>query len=80
MARLCASRSRLPREVAQADVDGCPSAGVHRPHAHVVTGHLCPQGADPLGCGDALLATATLALCAGGSLQAAALGLLPEVR
>lgn len=34
---------------------------------------LCPQGADPLGCGDALLATATLTLCAGGSLQAAAL-------
>jgi rfaE bifunctional protein kinase chain/domain/rfaE bifunctional protein nucleotidyltransferase chain/domain len=34
---------------------------------------LCPQGIDPLGCGDALLATATLALCAGGSLQAAAL-------
>jgi rfaE bifunctional protein kinase chain/domain/rfaE bifunctional protein nucleotidyltransferase chain/domain len=31
------------------------------------------QGAiDPLGCGDALLATATLALAAGGSLQAAA--------
>jgi rfaE bifunctional protein kinase chain/domain/rfaE bifunctional protein nucleotidyltransferase chain/domain len=34
---------------------------------------LCPQGADPLGCGDALLATATLTLAAGGSLQAAAL-------
>jgi rfaE bifunctional protein kinase chain/domain/rfaE bifunctional protein nucleotidyltransferase chain/domain len=34
---------------------------------------LCPQGVDPLGCGDALLATATLTLCAGGSLQAAAL-------
>jgi rfaE bifunctional protein kinase chain/domain/rfaE bifunctional protein nucleotidyltransferase chain/domain len=34
---------------------------------------LCPQGLDPLGCGDALLATTTLALCAGGSLQAAAL-------
>lgn len=34
---------------------------------------LCPHGADPLGCGDALLATATLALSAGGSLQAAAL-------
>jgi rfaE bifunctional protein kinase chain/domain/rfaE bifunctional protein nucleotidyltransferase chain/domain len=34
---------------------------------------LCPQGLDPLGCGDALLATATLTLCAGGSLQAAAL-------
>jgi rfaE bifunctional protein kinase chain/domain/rfaE bifunctional protein nucleotidyltransferase chain/domain len=34
---------------------------------------LCPQGLDALGCGDALLATATLTLCAGGSLQAAAL-------
>lgn len=34
---------------------------------------LCPRGIDPLGCGDALLATATLSLCAGGSLQAAAL-------
>lgn len=34
---------------------------------------LCPHGIDPLGCGDALLATATLTLCAGGSLQAAAL-------
>jgi bifunctional ADP-heptose synthase (sugar kinase/adenylyltransferase) len=34
---------------------------------------LCPQGTDPLGCGDALLATATLTLAAGGSLQAAAL-------
>jgi rfaE bifunctional protein kinase chain/domain len=34
---------------------------------------LCPQGTDPLGCGDALLATATLALAAGGSPQAAAL-------
>src|SRR5207249_1277736 len=28
---------------------------------------------DPLGCGDALLATASVALAAGGSLQAAAL-------
>ena len=28
---------------------------------------------DPLGCGDALLATASLTLAAGGSLQAAAL-------
>jgi rfaE bifunctional protein kinase chain/domain/rfaE bifunctional protein nucleotidyltransferase chain/domain len=34
---------------------------------------LCRQGVDPLGCGDALLAAATLALCAGGSLEAAAL-------
>lgn len=34
---------------------------------------LCPHAIDPLGCGDALLAAATLALSAGGSLQAAAL-------
>lgn len=34
---------------------------------------LSPRVVDPLGCGDALLATATLTLCAGGSLQAAAL-------
>ena len=34
---------------------------------------LSPHGVDPLGCGDALLAAATLTLCAGGSLQAAAL-------
>jgi bifunctional ADP-heptose synthase (sugar kinase/adenylyltransferase) len=34
---------------------------------------LSTHAVDPLGCGDALLATATLALCAGGSLQAAAL-------
>jgi rfaE bifunctional protein kinase chain/domain/rfaE bifunctional protein nucleotidyltransferase chain/domain len=33
---------------------------------------LCPRAVDPLGCGDALLATATLALAAGGSLHAAA--------
>ena len=33
---------------------------------------LAPQAIDPLGCGDALLATATLTLAAGGSLQAAA--------
>jgi sugar/nucleoside kinase (ribokinase family) len=34
---------------------------------------LCPHAIDPLGCGDALLSAATLALAAGGSLQAAAL-------
>jgi rfaE bifunctional protein kinase chain/domain/rfaE bifunctional protein nucleotidyltransferase chain/domain len=34
---------------------------------------LSPRVVDPLGCGDALLAAATLTLCAGGSLQAAAL-------
>jgi rfaE bifunctional protein kinase chain/domain/rfaE bifunctional protein nucleotidyltransferase chain/domain len=34
---------------------------------------LAPQGIDPLGCGDALLATASLALAAGGSRPAAAL-------
>lgn len=34
---------------------------------------LSAHAVDPLGCGDALLATATLALAAGGSLQAAAL-------
>lgn len=34
---------------------------------------LAANAIDPLGCGDALLATATLALAAGGSLQAAAL-------
>jgi rfaE bifunctional protein kinase chain/domain/rfaE bifunctional protein nucleotidyltransferase chain/domain len=33
---------------------------------------LCNRAVDPLGCGDALLATASLALAAGGSLQAAA--------
>lgn len=33
---------------------------------------LAPHAVDPLGCGDALLATATLALTAGGSLEAAA--------
>lgn len=33
---------------------------------------LAPHTIDPLGCGDALLATATLALAAGGSLEAAA--------
>jgi rfaE bifunctional protein kinase chain/domain len=34
---------------------------------------LSPRVVDPLGCGDALLAAATLTLCAGGTLQAAAL-------
>ena len=34
---------------------------------------LSARTVDPLGCGDALLATASLALAAGGSLQAAAL-------
>ncbi len=34
---------------------------------------LSTTSVDPLGCGDALLATATLALASGGSLQAAAL-------
>ena len=33
---------------------------------------LCAGAVDPLGCGDALLATASLILAAGGSLQAAA--------
>ncbi|MDB5358113.1 MAG: Bifunctional protein HldE [Phycisphaerales bacterium] len=33
---------------------------------------LSPHAVDPLGCGDALLATASLILAAGGSLQAAA--------
>ncbi|MCC6427404.1 MAG: adenylyltransferase/cytidyltransferase family protein [Phycisphaerales bacterium] len=32
---------------------------------------LCPMGVDPLGCGDSLLAAATLTLAAGGSLLAA---------
>lgn len=32
---------------------------------------MCPVALDPLGCGDAMLATATLALAAGGSLLAA---------
>ncbi|MEO0715410.1 MAG: PfkB family carbohydrate kinase, partial [Planctomycetota bacterium] len=34
---------------------------------------LTPHAVDPLGCGDAMLAAATLALASGGSLQAAAL-------
>jgi rfaE bifunctional protein kinase chain/domain len=34
---------------------------------------MAAHAVDPLGCGDALLATATLALAAGGSLQAAAI-------
>lgn len=34
---------------------------------------LCHRPTDPLGCGDALLATATLTLAAGGSVQAAGL-------
>jgi bifunctional ADP-heptose synthase (sugar kinase/adenylyltransferase) len=33
---------------------------------------LAPRAIDPLGCGDALLAVATLALAAGGTVQAAA--------
>jgi bifunctional ADP-heptose synthase (sugar kinase/adenylyltransferase) len=33
---------------------------------------LASQAVDPLGCGDALLSAATLALAAGGSLHAAA--------
>ncbi|RYG66143.1 hypothetical protein EON77_17750, partial [bacterium] len=33
----------------------------------------CKRGVDPLGCGDALLATATATLAAGGDLMAAAL-------
>jgi rfaE bifunctional protein kinase chain/domain/rfaE bifunctional protein nucleotidyltransferase chain/domain len=33
---------------------------------------LAPHAVDPLGCGDALLATATLAMAAGGSVHAAA--------
>jgi len=33
---------------------------------------LCGQAVDPLGCGDAMLATASLTLAAGGSLHAAA--------
>ena len=40
--------------------------------AMVLALSLAPQAIDPLGCGDALLAAATLALAAGGSLQAAA--------
>lgn len=32
---------------------------------------LCPMGVDPLGCGDSLLAAATLTLASGGSLLAA---------
>ncbi|MGD9690244.1 MAG: PfkB family carbohydrate kinase [Phycisphaerales bacterium] len=38
--------------------------------AHVPA--LCGQALDPLGCGDALLAAATMALCAGGTLVSAA--------
>jgi sugar/nucleoside kinase (ribokinase family) len=33
---------------------------------------MCPQALDALGCGDALMAAATMTLCAGGSLLAAA--------
>jgi bifunctional ADP-heptose synthase (sugar kinase/adenylyltransferase) len=49
-----------------------PRSAADRLHSEYLPA-LCPSGLDPLGCGDALLATATLTLCAGGSLQAAAL-------
>jgi rfaE bifunctional protein kinase chain/domain/rfaE bifunctional protein nucleotidyltransferase chain/domain len=42
---------------------------LHSEYLPALSGH----AVDPLGCGDALLATATLVLSAGGSLQAAAL-------
>ena len=42
---------------------------LHSEYVPALSGH----AADPLGCGDALLAAATLTLTAGGSLQAAAL-------
>jgi sugar/nucleoside kinase (ribokinase family) len=42
---------------------------LHSEYLPALSGH----PVDPLGCGDALLATATLVLCAGGSFQAAAL-------
>ena len=49
-----------------------PESAAERLHSEYLPA-LSPQAVDPLGCGDALLATATLALCAGGSLPAAAL-------
>lgn len=50
---------------------GAHSAG-DRLHSEYLPA-LSPRAVDPLGCGDALLAAATVTLCAGGSLQAAAL-------
>lgn len=49
-----------------------PDSSADRLHSEYLPA-LSRQCVDPLGCGDALLATATLVLCAGGSLQAAAL-------
>ncbi len=54
-------------------------AGLADSHADALTSRLrsehvpalCGHAVDPLGCGDALLATATLALCAGANLLAA---------
>jgi rfaE bifunctional protein kinase chain/domain/rfaE bifunctional protein nucleotidyltransferase chain/domain len=51
--------------------DGSPRPLPQRLHSEYVPA-LAPHATDPLGAGDALLATATLALAAGGSLQAAA--------
>ncbi|MBC7833670.1 MAG: adenylyltransferase/cytidyltransferase family protein [Phycisphaerales bacterium] len=59
---------RLP----ETDADASTPAGAFRSRVsgeHVPA--LCGHAVDPLGCGDALLATATLVLCCGGSLLAA---------
>jgi rfaE bifunctional protein kinase chain/domain/rfaE bifunctional protein nucleotidyltransferase chain/domain len=51
--------------------DGSPRPMPDRLHSEYLPA-LAPHAIDPLGCGDALLAAASLALSAGGSLEAAA--------
>ena len=63
--------SLVAASVSEAPFDGAFRSRVTGEHVPALSGH----PVDPLGCGDALLAAATLALCAGGSiLQAAMLG------
>jgi sugar/nucleoside kinase (ribokinase family) len=56
--------SRLPKPEGQPGSWQTRLKGEHVPA-------LCPLAVDPLGCGDALLAAATLSLLAGGSMLAA---------